>query len=117
MAYGAKTYTLKEEAAEGGTKYSISFKDGQGEHHELEVSEQLFFEFRQMERRNRNLQQWNQRHREFNEVWDETLYRLLFGKLSAPTFFTLNAPVFQMVWINIQNFCICLRSLFKVSIV
>ncbi len=42
---------------------------------------------------------------------------LLFGKLSAPTFFTLNAPVFQMVWINIQNFCICLRSLFKVSIV
>ena len=75
MAYGAKTYTLKEEAAEGGTRYSISFKDGQGEHHELEVSEHLFLEFRQMERRNRNLQQWNQRHREFNEVWDETLYR------------------------------------------
>ncbi len=43
--------------------------------------------------------------------------KVLFGKLSAPTFFTLNAPVFQMVWINIQNFCICLRSLFKVSIV
>ena len=75
MAYGAKTYTLKEEAAEGGTRYSISFKDGQGEHHELEVSEHLFLEFRQMERKNRNLQQWNQRHREFNEVWDETLYR------------------------------------------
>ena len=28
-----------------------------------------------MERRNRNLQQWDERHREFNEVWDETLYR------------------------------------------
>ena len=55
MAYGAKAYTLKEEAAEGGTRYSISFKDGQGKSHELEVSEQLFFEFRQMERRNRNL--------------------------------------------------------------
>ena len=67
MAYGAKTYTLRE--------YFISFKDGQGEHHEIEVSEKLFLEFRQMERRNRNLQQWNQRHREFNEVWDETLYR------------------------------------------
>ena len=39
------------------------------------MSEKLFLEFRQMERRNRNLQQWNQRHREFNEVWDETLYR------------------------------------------
>lgn len=28
---------------------------------------------------------------------------LLFGELSAPRFFTLNAPVFRMVWINIQN--------------
>lgn len=36
MAYEAKTYTLKEEAAVGGTRYSISFKDGQGESHELE---------------------------------------------------------------------------------
>ena len=54
---------------------------------------------------------------EFNK--DAGMYqcKVLFGKLSAPTFFTLNAPVFQMVWINIQNFCICLRSLFKVSIV
>ena len=75
MAYGAKTYTLREESTESGTRYFISFKDGQGEHHEIEVSEKLFLEFRQMERRNRNLQQWNQRHREFNEVWDETLYR------------------------------------------
>ena len=75
MAYKAKAYTLREESTESGIRYFISFKDGQGEHHELEVSEQLFFEFRQMERRNRNLQQWDERHREFNEVWDETLYR------------------------------------------
>ena len=63
MAYGAKTYTLREESTESGKRYFISFKDGQGEHHEIEVSEKLFLEFRQMERRNRNLQQWNQRHR------------------------------------------------------
>ncbi len=54
MAYKAKAYTLREESTESGIRYFISFKDGQGEHHELEVSEQLFFEFRQMERRNRN---------------------------------------------------------------
>ena len=75
MAYRVKAYTLREESTESGTRYFISFKDGQGEHHGLEVSEQLFIEFRQMERRNRNVEQWNQRHREFNEVWDETLYR------------------------------------------
>ena len=28
-----------------------------------------------MERRNRNLLQWDERHREFSEVWDETLNR------------------------------------------
>ena len=56
MAYRDKTYTLREESTESGERYFISFKDGQGEHHELEVSEQLFIEFRQMERRNRNLQ-------------------------------------------------------------
>ncbi|HHT7827186.1 TPA: sigma-70 family RNA polymerase sigma factor [Streptococcus suis] len=75
MAYKAKAYTLREESTESGIRYFISFKDGQGEHHELEVSEQLFFEFRQMERRNRNLLQWDERHREFSEVWDETLNR------------------------------------------
>ena len=69
MAYKAKAYTLREESTESGIRYFISFKDGQGEHHELEVSEQLFFEFRQMERRNRNLLQWDERHREFSEVY------------------------------------------------
>ena len=59
MAYRVKTYTLREEAAENGTRYFISFKDGQGGYHELEVSEQFFTEFRQMERRNRNLLQWS----------------------------------------------------------
>ena len=52
-----------------------ALRTGRGEHHELEVSKQLFFEFRHMERRNRNLEQWNQWHMEFNGVWDETLYR------------------------------------------
>lgn len=75
MAYRVKTYTLREETAESGTRYFISFKDGQGGYHELEVSEQFFIEFRQMERRNRNLLQWDERHREFSEVWDETLNR------------------------------------------
>ena len=59
MAYRVKTYTLREEAAENGTRYFISFKDGQGGYHELEVSEQFFIEFRHMERRNRNLLQWS----------------------------------------------------------
>ena len=66
MAYKAKAYTLWEESTESGTRYFISFKDGQGKSHELEVSEQFFMEFRQMERRNRNLLQWDERHREFN---------------------------------------------------
>ena len=68
MAYRVKTYTLREEAAENGTRYFISFKDGQGGYHELEVSEQFFIEFQQMERRNRNLLQSDERHKEFLEL-------------------------------------------------
>ena len=44
-------YSLREEALESGTKYFISFTDGQGKLHDLEVSEELFVEFRQMERK------------------------------------------------------------------
>ena len=79
MAYRVKAYTLREESTESGTRYFISFKDGQGKSHELEVSEQFFMEFRQMERRNRNLLQWDERHREFSEVRDETLNRRACG--------------------------------------
>ena len=61
MADKAKAYTLQEESTESGIRYFNSFKDGQGEHQELEVSEQIFFEFRQMEHRNRNLLQWDER--------------------------------------------------------
>ena len=78
MAYKAKAYTLREESTESGIRYFISFKDGQGEHHELEVSEQLFFEFRQMERRNRNLLQWDERHRVlfFHETSEGITHRI-----------------------------------------
>ena len=48
MAYRVKAYMLREESTESGTRYSISFKDGQGGYHELEVSEQFFMEFWQM---------------------------------------------------------------------
>ena len=75
MAYRKKAYTLKEEITKNGTRYFIGFKDGQGNCHELEVSNQFFIEFRQIEGRNGNLQQWDERHREFSEVWDETLNR------------------------------------------
>lgn len=75
MAYRTKTYTLREDTVEGGARYSISFKDGQGEFHELEVSHAFYLEFRRLELDNRKIQNWDQRHREFNEVWEETLQR------------------------------------------
>ena len=59
MAYRKKAYTLKEEITKNGTRYFIGFKDRQGNCHELEVSKQFFIEFRQIEGRNGNLQQWD----------------------------------------------------------
>ena len=74
-----KVYTLRTEVrSDGETLYFISFTDGQGEFYDLEVSEPFFVEFRQMERKNRNLQQSNWRHQEASDVWDETLYNRAF---------------------------------------
>ena len=74
-AFRDRVYTLREEVLGNKITYFISFTDGQGEHHDLEVSEELFIEFRQMERKNRNLEQSNERHREYSEIGDEMLNR------------------------------------------
>ena len=61
---------LREEVTENGTRYFISFKDGQGISHELNVSYEFYMAFRRLE-----LENWDWRHREFSEVRDEALNR------------------------------------------
>ncbi len=79
MTFMDKVYTLRTEVrGEGETAYFISFTDGQGELYDLEVSEEFYVEFRQLERKNRNLQQSDWRHREGWDLWDETLYKRAF---------------------------------------
>ncbi len=79
MTFMDKVYTLRTEVrGDGKTAYFISFTDGQGEFYDLEVSEPFFMEFRQMERKNRNLQQSDWRHQEHSDLWDETLYNRAF---------------------------------------
>ena len=79
MTFMDKVYTLRTEVrGDGKTAYFISFTDGQGEFYDLEVSEPFFMEFRQMERKNRNLQQSDWRHQEASDLWDETLYNRAF---------------------------------------
>ena len=79
MTFMDKVYTLRTEVrSDGKTSYFISFTDGQGEFYDLEVSEAFYIEFRQMERKNRNLQQSDWRHQEASDLWDETLYERAF---------------------------------------
>ena len=79
MTFMDKVYTLRTEVrSEGKTSYFISFTDGQGVFYDLEVSEAFYIEFRQMERKNRNLQQSDWRHQEASDLWDETLYERAF---------------------------------------
>ena len=81
MTFMDKVYTLRTEVrSDGKTSYFISFTDGQGEFYDLEVSEAFYIEFRQMERKNRNLQQSDWRHQEASDLWDETLYNRAFRR-------------------------------------
>ena len=75
MLYRTRAYMLRQVDTEDGTQYFIDFKDGQGVLHELNVSYDFFMAFRRLELDNRKLENWDYRHREFNEVWDETLNR------------------------------------------
>lgn len=75
MLYRTRAYMLRQVITEDGTQYFIDFKDGQGVFHELNVPYDFFMAFRRLELDNRKLENWDYRHREFNEVWDETLNR------------------------------------------
>ena len=75
MWYQRRIYILREEVTENGTRYFISFKDGQGISHELNVPYDFYMAFRRLELDNRRLENWDWRHREFSEVRDETLNR------------------------------------------
>lgn len=75
MLYRTRAYILRQTITEDGTQYFIDFKDGQGVFHELNVSYEFYMAFRRLELDNRKLENWDWRHREFNEVWDETLNR------------------------------------------
>lgn len=76
MTFMDRVYTLREESCtDGVVKYFIIFKDGTGVFQNLNVSEELYSAFRQLEWKNRKLQQSDQRHKEFNEVYDEALNR------------------------------------------
>jgi len=68
-------YTLHTEVACGLTHYFVSFEDGVGVYHEIEVSDTVYHAFLQFTVQERSLRHWDERHREQSEVYDETLNR------------------------------------------
>ena len=75
MAIPKRAYMLQTIETENETSYYISFRDGTGEIQRLNVSYDFYMAFRRLELDNRKIENWDQRHREFSEVWDETLNR------------------------------------------
>ncbi|MDR2525916.1 MAG: sigma-70 family RNA polymerase sigma factor [Oscillospiraceae bacterium] len=55
------------------TRYFVSFKDGQGIRREVEISPEVYEAFAQFVKTERNLRRWDERHREYSELTDETL--------------------------------------------
>ena len=75
MAIPKRSYWLREVVTEDGTSYHISFRDGQRKIQDLCVSYDFYMAFRRLELDNRKLENWDWRHREFSEIYDETLNR------------------------------------------
>ena len=75
MAIPKRSYWLREVVTEDGTSYHISFRDGQGKTQELCVPYDFYMAFRRLELDERKLENWDYRHREFSEIYDESLNR------------------------------------------
>ncbi|MDE8735114.1 sigma factor-like helix-turn-helix DNA-binding protein [Eubacteriales bacterium DFI.9.88] len=75
MVIPKRSYRLREIVTEKGTNYYISFRDGQGKFQELSVPYDFYMAFRRLELDNRKIENWDWRHREFSEIYDETLNR------------------------------------------
>lgn len=75
MVIPKRSYRLREIVTEKGTNYYISFRDGRGKIQELSVSYNFYMAFRRLELDERRLENWDWRHREFSEIYDETLNR------------------------------------------
>jgi len=75
MSYKSSAYAIRTEESGGVIRYFVSFKDGQNVLHEIEVSHEMYLEFRGFIRKEHNLQQSDWRHNEFSDLTDETLNR------------------------------------------
>jgi len=67
-------YTVRKELVEGIMYYYVCFIDGQAIHRETEVSRPVYLEFQRFVKTERNLKSWDERHREYSELTDETLH-------------------------------------------
>jgi RNA polymerase sigma-70 factor (ECF subfamily) len=74
MLNNKNLYTLRTDIVDGITLYYVSFTDGQFIHREAEVSRPIYLEFLRFVKIERSLRHWDERHREYSELTDETLY-------------------------------------------
>jgi RNA polymerase sigma-70 factor (ECF subfamily) len=74
MFNNTNDYKLRTEIIDDVTHYYVSFRDGQNILQETEVSRSVYKEFQRFIKTERNLRRWDERHREYSELTDETLY-------------------------------------------
>jgi RNA polymerase sigma-70 factor (ECF subfamily) len=79
MFYNSNQYTLRAEIDHGITHYFVSFKDGQAIRRETEVSRPVYLEFLRFVQIERSQRHWDERHREYFDLTEETLHTRAAG--------------------------------------
>ena len=67
-------YMLETVEEDNQQQYYISFNDGQGVFHRVEVSKEIHSAFYELGKHERNLKRWDERHIEYSELTEENLY-------------------------------------------
>lgn len=70
-----RIYTFYEKKIEGETKYYVSFRDGQGNWQEAEVSAEVFEEMQNLMRKERNYIRSDERHLEYLELSEGIMHK------------------------------------------
>ena len=80
MFYNKNHYTLRIEESKGAMHFIVSFKEEDGTHREVRVSEEIYLDLENAQRHERNFARWGRRRLERLDLKDEELYERALHK-------------------------------------
>ena len=97
------SYILNTFVADGNTQHYVYFIDGQGIPQKTEVTQAVYEVFEKYVKTERNLKRWAERHVDFTDISDETLYWKLLHPPKSVEEIIIDKQIIDMVRETLEN--------------